>query len=456
MTVNSDAMTNAIAQANASRFVTARNQIPLEPWRDSDRLMAEIASVVQERETKPLSIYVAVPFCSYKCHFCDWVASVPSSVLRSGAASRARYVDALVRQIRHYGPELTDMGYRPHYMYWGGGTPTRLDPDDFRKIHAALAESFDLSGLKQWSVETTPNDLTVEKLDTLLDIGVGRMSVGVQSLNPEQLRKSGRGHSAEQAVAAIEFLTRSAMPSFNVDVMTGFPEEDPIWIDRTLTRLVELGAPHFSVYPFRTSPKTVVEQQVRRGRVTPNTFERQLAAYSRATNLLQNAGYAQGQHHSSWRRDERHEDKDGNYKYGLMGDKIGFGCGAESVVGHWVLWNPSESLEQFVADPLQFASARKFSIDIPDMFINCIGGAQMDLTDGLVFKRFEALTGVSFAELRKLPWTRNMFDYLELCGARFIETADAIRLDPACIDRVLIAHQAHVTDNMRPPAILPS
>lgn len=455
MTANADAARNAAAQANASRYVTTRTQVPLEVRSDGDQLMAAVAAVVRARESRPLAIYVAVPFCSYKCHFCDWVASVPSALLRSGAAERGRYVDALVRQIRHYGPMLADMGYRPTYMYWGGGTPTRLDPEDFRKIHAALIDSLDLSHLKQWSVETTPNDLTAGKLDTLMEIGVSRISIGVQSLNPEQLRKSGRGHSAEQAEAAVRLLGRSGI-SFNADVMTGFPEEDPQWVDRTMTRLLEFEVPHFSLYPFRTSPKTVVERQVRNGRITPNTFDHQLQSYGRATALLQQAGYARGMHHSSWRRDERHEDKDGNYKYGLMGDKIGFGAGAESIVGHRMLWNPSEGLMQFIENPLHFAFARKFSVFFPDMFTNCVGGTQMVLTDGLVFKRFEALTGVSFQDLRKVAWTKNMFDYLEQCGARFIETADAIRLDSECMDRVLIAHQAYVTDNMRPPAILPS
>jgi coproporphyrinogen III oxidase-like Fe-S oxidoreductase len=440
------------AQQRASSLVTASGQIPLHASEDGGRLMSEVAAVVRARSARPLAIYVSVPYCAYKCHFCDWVADVPVGLLRSGSAERHEYANAVCRQIRHYGPQLTAMGYAPEYMYWGGGTPTRLDVSDMLQIDAALKESFDLSALKQWTVESTPNDLTLEKVNALIKLGVTRISLGVQSLNPEQLRKSGRGHSPAQAEAAVQMLKDSEMRWLNIDVMTGFPEEDPEWVDRSLERLVELGVPHFSVYPFRTSAKTVVEKQIRAGRLVPNDLEHQLKAFERAGSILQSYGFERGQHHGSWRTDEKHEDKDGNYKYKLMGDKIGFGSGADSMIGHRLVGNPNGRLRQFIEDPLGFTHVQKFSLSFPHMFTNCVGAPLMAFTEGLVFERFETLTGTSFHELRKTPWGLEMFAYIQFCGGIFIETPDAIRLDPCCVDRVVIAHQANITENMRPHA----
>lgn len=432
----------------ATQYVTVLARAPIGAEENGDRLMAAVEAVVRERERSPLAIYVGVPFCAYKCHFCDWVADVPSAVLRSDEPRRAPYVAALCRQIRYYGSQLSAMGYVPTFMYWGGGTPTRLSVRQLREVYDAVADSFDLSTIEQWSVETTPNDLTPEKLDLLVSVGVSRISLGVQSLNPEQLRRSGRGHTPDEAEAAIRRLKATGPGSFNVDVMTGFPDEELEWTDRIVSRLVEYDTPSITLYPFRTSVNTVVERQVRAGQLAPPTLEHHLASYGRAARLLESAGYSPGKHHGAWRRDERHEDKDGNYKYQLMGDKIGFGSGAASIVGHRLLWNPGSRMAEFVADPLRFSSVQKFSLASPEMFTNLVGGAQMAFADGLVFKRFETLTGVPFQAFRQIPWTKRIFAYLEGCGGRFIETAESIRLDPSCIDRVVLAHQANVNADM--------
>jgi len=151
---------------------------------DSRDLVAAIEAVVRREPRRSLAIYLHVPFCASKCHFCDWVVDVPVARLRSTEDDRRGYVDALCRQIRYYGPLLTGLGYRPAVMYWGGGTPTRLNPSEMRAIAAAIDDGFDRSELVQWSMETTPNDLTADKLVAMRELGVNRVSVGAQSSIP--------------------------------------------------------------------------------------------------------------------------------------------------------------------------------------------------------------------------------------------------------------------------------
>ncbi|MGH3995525.1 MAG: radical SAM protein, partial [Pseudonocardiaceae bacterium] len=214
-------------------------------------LVAAIDEVVSEDPDKHLALYVHIPFCASKCHFCDWVVDVPVSRLRGGADDRAPYIAALCEQLRCYGPLLTTMGYRPQVMYWGGGTPTRLSPDELRTVATALRESFDLSQLRQWSMETTPNDLTAEKLATMREVGVDRVSVGVQSFDAYQLRRSGRVHTGDDCVRAVELLRAAGIDNFNLDLISSFPGEDLDAFAATLEAALALNPPHVSVYPYR-------------------------------------------------------------------------------------------------------------------------------------------------------------------------------------------------------------
>jgi len=341
-------------------------------------------------------------------------------------------------------------------MYWGGGTPTRLGVSELRRVGNALKGSMNLSSLEQWTVESTPNDLTSEKLDLLLGLGVGRISLGVQSLNETDLRKGGRGHTPKQAEAAISMLKASGIPSFTVDIMTGLPNRDVTAEDHTLDRLIELGVPHFSVYPYRTSAETVLGRQVVKGRHRPESVEFQLAAYRQAADKLHRAGYARGQHHGAWRTHEQHEDKDGNYKYALRGDKVGFGSGAESIIGHRVVWNPHTHMSEFIENPLRFSYVEQFDIEAPELFRNYIAGALLTFDEGLIFDRFREFTGVDFSAIESSGWVRDFLQYIEECGGCLRRTAESLTLEPDCIDEVVVTHQSRVATKLVPIALAPN
>src|SRR5882672_5737328 len=109
---------------------------------------------------RDLMLYLHIPFCSSKCHFCDFVADLEVPDLLSGAQIRGRYVDALCRQISGYAPRVAELGYRVRLVYWGGGTPSRLTPDELGRITDTLAASFDLGGVLEHSFESSPETLS--------------------------------------------------------------------------------------------------------------------------------------------------------------------------------------------------------------------------------------------------------------------------------------------------------
>jgi coproporphyrinogen III oxidase-like Fe-S oxidoreductase len=401
-------------------------------------LIDAIDDVVRDDPDRQLALYVHIPFCASKCHFCDWVVDVPVARLRSEREDRRPYVGAVCQQVRFYGPLLTRTGYRPRFMYWGGGTPTRLSPTEIRAIAGALHESFDLSALQQWSMETTPNDLTAEKVDTMREVGVNRVSLGVQSFNPYQLRRSGRVHDGADCVRAVRTLRAGGIDNFNVDLICSFPGEDADSFAASLDAALALNPPHVSVYPYRATPKTVMAMQLERSVLDAHTATGMIEAYELAMARLRADGYAE-YCHGYWVRRPEDEDHDGNHKYDLAGDKLGFGSGAESIIGHHLLWNENDKYDSYIVDPRRFSFAERFSLSRPDLLTAPLGGALMT-REGIVYRRFERLTGLSFPQVRQTAYVSRWLEILQECGARYIETDSSLRLDPATIHIAYINH----------------
>jgi oxygen-independent coproporphyrinogen-3 oxidase len=392
---------------------------------------------------RPLAVYVHIPFCTAKCHFCDWVVDVPVSRLRTQESGRRDYVLALRQQISRYGPLLTRLGYRPVCMYWGGGTPTRLAEAEILSIAAALDDAFDLSGLRQWSMETTPYDVTAAKLEAARAAGVNRISIGLQSFNPDQLRRSGRRHTPGQNAGAVAMIRAAGFDTFNVDLICGFPGESRESLGDTLAQAIALDPPHISVYPYRATPKTVMAMQLERHIMEAFTPAVMIDAYELAMTMLGQAGYYE-YCHGYWVRSPEHEDIDGNYKYDLSGDKIGFGSGAESIIGHHLLWNENGKYSEYLAHPDRFSFAHRFSLDEPQYLTAPVGGALMT-REGIVFERFSRLTGLSFHDLRETAQLRRWLQMLADCGGRFVEDRVSLRLAPESIHRAYINHLAYTT-----------
>jgi|SoiMethySBSTD1v2_1073268.scaffolds.fasta_scaffold00123_24 coproporphyrinogen III oxidase-like Fe-S oxidoreductase len=402
-----------------------------------------LAAILEGLEAAPalertLGIYLSVPFCRTKCHFCDWVTEIPVQRLRFNRAERSPYVEAVCEQIRHAGPLTREFGYAPHVMYWGGGTPTRFETEELLAIWDALDSSFDLSRLTQWSMETTPDCLTEEKIDALRKKGLGRLSVGVQSFNDDHLRMSGRGHDVAMARKAIELIKRMDFPCFNIDLISGLPgESDESWL-HTIRTTLELEPSHISIYPYRPAEDTTMARQIATGHHSTLDTGRMIAVYEIAMDLLTEASYSE-YIHGYWIRREDDRDMDAVYGYNLHGDKLGLGAGADSVLARHLLVNERTAYDAFLKDPTGFGLAIKFSLADPGVLANQLGGALMT-AGGINFRRFEALTGLSFDEFRNTPFMARWFDHLRRLGAEFVETEESVALDPAMIHKVYIRY----------------
>ncbi|MCX2951551.1 coproporphyrinogen-III oxidase family protein [Lentzea sp. NEAU-D7] len=300
---------------------------------------------------EPLLLYVNIPFCNSKCHFCDWVVDVPIADLRLTPVSSGRidYLEALRTQIRTHAPALRAAGYRSEVMYWGGGTATVLTEREIEETYSCLAAEFDLSTVAEATIEGSPESVDLPKLKLLRDLGFDRVSLGVQSFDTNRLRRIGRAHSADQAVASVEAACAAGFENINIDLIVGFPDQTLAEVRDTVRRALELPVNHFSVYAYRATEGTVMRKQIQRAGIEIE-LEHQLKSYRLAADLLTEAGHPE--YAVSYFGAPRCLADEAYYR--LRMDWIGFGTGANSLINHRYLLNGRGRMRDFTSDPGAF------------------------------------------------------------------------------------------------------
>jgi coproporphyrinogen III oxidase-like Fe-S oxidoreductase len=349
---------------------------PAKPFRRQQ----DVTGARDHVEVSDLSIYVGVPFCPSKCHFCAWVSAVPAKDLRQRAGDPLRdaYLRAIERQIHHSGPRLVAAGYVPKLMYWGGGTASSLSVEEFGRILAALRSEFDLSQLAEATMECSPDTLTHEKLEAYRTAGFDRVSIGVQSFDGRRLKEQGRSHTPEQALAAVACAADAGYTNLNIDLMCGLPNESLSSFESSAKLALRLPTSHISLYPFFPIQQTVMYRQIERGTVRMDRRER-LEAYKLGRQVFTDAGFPEYALSYFGRQPCR---SDLAY-YRMEMDWAGFGVGANSVLAGGFT-RTHRMLPAYVRDPLGFDS-RAPAAQVADKFF----GQSLLLFEGIIASLWE-------------------------------------------------------------------
>ena len=243
-----------------------------------------------------LGVYISVPFCRSKCTYCNFASGVYP------ASEHARYVDRLVTDLTGARAWASQMGvHLPRTvdtLYLGGGTPTLLEPDLFRRLFGALREQFNVESDAEITVECAPGQLTDPTLEAIVEAGVNRISLGVQSFIDKEARETGRLHSRATVIDDLGRLRAAGIENLNVDLIAGLPGQTFSSWDESLSALIDSGVPHASVYMLE------VDEDSRLGREMLNGGARYHAGlvptddaiarmYERAIERLGEAGIAQ-------------------------------------------------------------------------------------------------------------------------------------------------------------------
>ena len=190
-------------------------------------------------------LYVGVPFCPTRCAYCSFV----SQSVEKSMKLIPPFAEALEREIRATAGVVRELGLRPVSVYFGGGTPTTLSAEQLERVCSLLEREFDLSALREYTVEAgRPDTITEEKLRVLRRHGVDRISVNPQTMSDRVLEIIGRRHTAADIVSALETVRRVGGFAVNMDLIAGLPGDDPAGFSRTLDAVLALEPENITVH----------------------------------------------------------------------------------------------------------------------------------------------------------------------------------------------------------------
>jgi oxygen-independent coproporphyrinogen-3 oxidase len=279
------------------------------------------------RRQAPAGIYLHIPFCQAICNYCNFNRGLHDD------AVRRRYVDALIADVRR----AADGSISADTIFFGGGTPSLLEPGEVARIVGACRDSFDLSPDSEITLEANPESSTQEALDGFRAAGVNRLSFGVQSFKDEELRRLGRLHSSHTAREAVARARAAGFDNVSLDLMMWLPGQSPQdWL-ASVDALIALQPDHASLYLLEIYPNAPLRDEMARAGLSPAPDDDAAEMYISGLERLESAGYEQYEisnvarlpaHDAKSRppsRRSRH-----NLKYWQEGEWLGFGSGAHA------------------------------------------------------------------------------------------------------------------------------
>jgi len=232
-----------------------------------------------------VGIYIHVPFCLKKCLYCSFTSYPVNRVLTE------TYRKALAREIKMYGLALPDAEKAVSSLFIGGGTPSCLPVDGLKEIIEELRSSFIFFPECEITVEVNPGTVDDVYLNDLLEAGVNRLSIGIQSLQDHLLEVLGRVHKAGQALAAVRLARKAGFRNLNLDFIFGIPGQTCADLLETLGGALELAPEHIAMYGLQIEEGTPLERAVARGQIAPCPEELELSMYRAAIDSLTGHGY---------------------------------------------------------------------------------------------------------------------------------------------------------------------
>jgi oxygen-independent coproporphyrinogen-3 oxidase len=281
-----------------------------------------------------LGLYLHIPFCSSICNYCNFNRGLFEPGLKE------RYVAAIEREILG-----TGRGEEADTIFFGGGTPSLLEPDEVGRLIAACRTSFDVDPDAEVTLETNPETSSRARMELFRAAGVNRISFGVQSFREAELRRLGRLHSADRAREAVREARAAGFTNISLDLMMWLPQQTREHWQESVEALIDVGPEHASLYLLELYPNAPLkEEMVRSGwSLAPDDDAAEMYLWS--LDRLDRAGYRQYEISNVSRPgcESRH-----NLKYWTDGGWLGFGCGAHST-RDGVRWKNVSGTEDYIA-----------------------------------------------------------------------------------------------------------
>lgn len=236
-------------------------------------------------DTRVDALYLHLPFCFHKCHYCDFY----SVVEQPGHDRQAAFTDALIAELRGWADQLDTL--QPRTVFAGGGTPTYLRPELWARLFDAMHGLDLLARCDEFTVEANPETVTPELMQQLAAGGVNRVSIGAQSFQRESLAALERWHDPDNVPRAVEACRAAGLDNFSLDLIFAIPGQTLAMLDDDLSRLIALSPKHLSTYGLTYEPNTALTARLRVGKVTPIDEDTQRDMYAHVLERLERQGF---------------------------------------------------------------------------------------------------------------------------------------------------------------------
>jgi oxygen-independent coproporphyrinogen-3 oxidase len=318
-------------------------------------------------KSRPLSLYIHVPFCAQKCPYCDFNTYATLQV------PEKEYVRALIAELKAYSRDSRFEGRSLSTVFFGGGTPSLLSPEAIGTVIGAARDGFGIDPQAEVTLEANPSAAGLDVLEGFRKAGVNRISFGVQSFSDSVLKALGRDHSASDARESVRRTVQAGIENISLDIIYGVSGQSLSDLERDLESALELPIKHISTYALSVEPGTPFFQRQERGLLKVPSDEAVAVMMDRIPEILQSKGFERYEisNYAQQGFESRH-----NSVYWDGGDYLGIGAGAhgysrqfegEKIVAaqRWsTLANPAAYMAAATKDG---AVSWRESLDVADM-----------------------------------------------------------------------------------------
>lgn len=277
-------------------------------------------------------IYIHIPFCKVKCNYCDFHFSTNQKYL-------SKMTEAICLELFDKKEYLR--GDTIKTIYFGGGTPSVLPIQDLKLIVNSVYENYKVESNVEFTFECNPDDLTEQKLINLKEVGINRLSIGIQSFDNDQLIFMNRAHNAKEANNCVQLAQKHGFNNITIDLIYGLPNTDTNYWKNQVQKAIDLNVNHISAYCLTIEDKTVFGNWQKKGKLNPLADEKSLEQFKLLQDELSRAGF---EHYeiSNFAKNEFISQHNSAY---WLGEKyIGVGPSAHSYDGRTRQWNIANNI----------------------------------------------------------------------------------------------------------------
>lgn len=353
-------------------------------------------------------LYIHIPFCVRKCLYCDFYSlptgrgPLPGRLSNMPMEHQPGFIEALEAELRQLPTDFV-----PDTVFLGGGTPTELSDQDFDRLFRIIHECVNTKQVREWTCESNPGTLNGSKVDIMLEAGVNRVSLGVQSLTPSVLEFVGRIHSPEEALEGYHLLRHKGVNNINLDFMYGIPGQKLEMLEADLHKAVQLNPDHIACYCLIFEDGTPLTELRDKGYLKEVDDDVELNQYQRVREIMTQAGY----HHyeiSNFAKPGRESLH--NMLYWGSGEYIGCGPSAHS---HWQgkRYGNIRNLEDYVQRLLAGESVLQFEEELtPEAKARESLVMNLRQLDGVERDNFARDTGFDYHDLcrTEIQWLKEI------------------------------------------------